>query len=116
LGLPNVHIETAEANQAFIKLMEELHLSRLQRKATPDHGQDYCMKVPCANWTVTKPVWLEARNGITLDWMPEGQQTLSRDGSPDLQELEHGKASGAGHGSGIGHIAANQRFAYGSYK
>jgi hypothetical protein len=64
LGLPNVHIETAEADKAFIKLMEQLHLSHLQREATPDHGQDYRMNVPCVNWTVTKPVWLEARKHI----------------------------------------------------
>jgi RimJ/RimL family protein N-acetyltransferase len=44
LGLPKVHIETAKENEAFIKLMEELHLKTLQRGSTPDHGQDYRMR------------------------------------------------------------------------
>jgi RimJ/RimL family protein N-acetyltransferase len=122
LGLLKAHIETGMENEAFRKLMEELHLKHLEREATPDHGQDYRMKVPCVNYTVTKPVWLEARKHIILDWMPEGQQALSRDGTPDLHVVEHGQASGAGHpsgsghASGSGHITGNERFAYGSYK
>jgi hypothetical protein len=63
-----------------------------------------------------------------MDWMPEGQQALSRDGSPNLWELEQGHGagsghasgsghtSGSGHGAGIGHPLGHGRFGYGAYK
>jgi RimJ/RimL family protein N-acetyltransferase len=121
LGLRKAFIETAVANKAPRGLMESLYLKRLEREATPDHGQEHRMDVPCVTYTVTKPEWLEARKHITMDWMPEGQQALSRDGSPNLRELEHGHASSAEHTSGsrysagIRHLSGNGRFGYGAY-
>jgi RimJ/RimL family protein N-acetyltransferase len=128
LGLRKAFIETAVENKALRGLMESIYLKRLEREATPDHGQRGRMIVPNVTYTVTKPEWLEARKQITMDWMPEGQQALSRDGSPNLGELERGHASGSGHGAGIGdasgsghgagigHLSGNGRFGYGAYK
>jgi len=72
LGLHKAFIETAVANDTFRGLMEGLHLKRLEREATPDHGQNERMQGPCVNYTVTRPVWLEARKHITMDWMLKG--------------------------------------------
>ncbi|KAE9372655.1 hypothetical protein N431DRAFT_339621 [Stipitochalara longipes BDJ] len=134
LGLRNAFIETAVANKAVVGLMESLHLKLLEREATLNHGQEHRMDVPCVTYTVTKPEWLEARKHITMDWMPEGQQALSRDGSPNVGELEHGHASSAGHASGSGHasgighasgsrhgagiglLSGGRRFGYHAYK
>ncbi|KAH8746567.1 hypothetical protein BGZ57DRAFT_862204 [Hyaloscypha finlandica] len=122
LGLRKAFIETAVANSAFRGLMESLHLKRFEREGTPDHGQRDRVHVPSITYTVTKPDWLEARKLVIMDWMPEGQQALSRDGSPNLWELEQGHgadsghASGSGHGAGIGRLSGHGRFGYGAYK
>jgi RimJ/RimL family protein N-acetyltransferase len=107
LGLSKACMETAVENGPFRGLIESLNLTYLEREGTPDHGQPHRMPVPCVTYTVNKDQWLQARKNIIMDWMPAGQQTLSRDGSPNLIELARSHTSGSGHASGSGHTSGS---------
>lgn len=130
LGIDKAFIETAENNAGLRGLMESLHLKHLEREGTPDHGQAGRMTVPSVTYTVTRAAWLEARKHVTIEWKPAGHQTLSRDGSPNPQELQQrelipatgfGQASGPGHASSSKHIpdvdlrTGGSRFAFGGH-